>query len=694
MNCVVVAGNGGVGKTQLAALTFARARDTGADLVVWVPASRRDSIITTYAEAAAAVTGSSWEGLDVSRAAGRFLDWLATTGRRWLIVLDDVASPESMAGLWPEGSAGAVVTTTRLRDLGAGHAVTVWVDTFSPAESRAYLADRLAGSAASPPRHGALDEVVHLADDLGHLPVALAQASANIAHEAITCADYRRRFAEHARSLEELLGSEPPDEYSQTVATTWALAVDRADAMEPGGFARPTLYLASVLDPNGAPEALWSTVEFLQWAQRGSPMSSSNGLVGDGLHPRSTRLSLRNLHRLSLLTHDPNGGSAAVRTHPLVQRAIRDSLGEDAVRALLRVAADALAHVWPDPENDPHLCRTLRANAAVLVAHDISSLIHPSCHSLLFVAGQSIGDAGMTTQAVDHFTQLVRATSPALGSGHPSTLNARRNHAWWLGMTGDAGAAVEALDDLLPDMTTFLGPEHLDTLLCRRELARWRGWSGDLERAAADLTALCEELTGVVGTDHPDTLVGLLYAARWTGEAGDPATAAAILEGLVPRLTRVLGPDAPYSLWGRLYRGWWRGEAGDAATAHTELTELQTDITRTLGSSHPDTLWARLQAARWCGEAGAPARAVESLENVTRDMAAILGEEHPYTLLSRLQLGRWYGEAGTSPSAAAELQELLPILVRVLGPDDPSTMTCHRYLTRWQADTTGRAAPA
>ena len=36
-------------------------------------------------------------------------------------------------------------------------------------------------------------------------------------------------------ALDDLFGTEPPDEYAHTVATTWTLALERADEQAPGG---------------------------------------------------------------------------------------------------------------------------------------------------------------------------------------------------------------------------------------------------------------------------------------------------------------------------------------------------------------------------------------------------------------------------------------------------------------------------
>src|SRR6185312_16677985 len=91
------------GKTQLAA-AYAESlwRSGGLDLLVWIQATSRASVLTGYAVATAAATGrdqvSSCESV-----AAQFLSWLAETSHLWLVVLDDLADPADLDGLWPTG---------------------------------------------------------------------------------------------------------------------------------------------------------------------------------------------------------------------------------------------------------------------------------------------------------------------------------------------------------------------------------------------------------------------------------------------------------------------------------------------------------------------------------------------------------------------------------------------------------------
>src|SRR5450755_323515 len=86
--------------------------------------------------------------------------------------------PDDVRGLWPTGAAGRVLVTTRRRDpamVGHGRSV-VDVAVFTPAEATQFLTRKLDNS----PVPGVLNGAQGLAEDLGRLPLALAQAGAVI----------------------------------------------------------------------------------------------------------------------------------------------------------------------------------------------------------------------------------------------------------------------------------------------------------------------------------------------------------------------------------------------------------------------------------------------------------------------------------------------------------------------------------
>ncbi|MBL1069212.1 NB-ARC domain-containing protein, partial [Streptomyces sp. 7-21] len=257
----LLVGMGGVGKSQLAARYARDVYEAGrVDVLLWVTAVSPEAVTDAYAHAAAQILGA--DSTD-PQAAWRFRNWLElppgerqggpVAGARWLVVLDDVPDTSAVAGLWPpDVPHGRTVVTTRNQDasLLSGRA-RVDVGLFSREQAVAYLTEKLA-------RSGRVDEageVAGLAEDLGRLPLALAQVVPFMLNKGLDCAGYRRRLADRARTLTDVLPPQGglPDQHSRTVAAAWDLSIELADEQSPKGLARPLLHLLSLLDPNGIP---------------------------------------------------------------------------------------------------------------------------------------------------------------------------------------------------------------------------------------------------------------------------------------------------------------------------------------------------------------------------------------------------------------------------------------------------------
>ena len=357
----VLSGLGGVGKTQLAADhahgLWSRHR---LDLLAWITAGSRRDIQVAYGGMAARILGVDAEDPQQD-AVTRLLEWLATTLRRWLIVVDDLVEPNDLRGLWPPPSAtGQVLVTTRRRDaaLSGDHRHVLDVGLFTDDEALGYLVARLPDRVSTSHER---DDMTGLATDLGRLPLALAQAAAYLADRPLlTCADYRQRLADRRTSLAGLLPAERelPDEQHQTVAATWSLSIDRANQLDPVGLARPILELMSLLDAAGIPADLVTTSAVSSYlADR----------VGQSAGPGQTQDALGCLYRLSLLSLDNDQPARAVRVHALVQRVTRESLSSADLTTTARAAVEAILEIWPDERDE--LRASLRSNVSALRRH-------------------------------------------------------------------------------------------------------------------------------------------------------------------------------------------------------------------------------------------------------------------------------------------------------------------------------------
>ena len=687
--CQVLAGLGGVGKTQLAAHYARNAWRSGTvDLLIWVTAASRRAILAAYAQAGIEVANA--DAANPQQAIARFLAWLEITDKRWLVVLDDLSDPADLRGLWPPHHLqGRVVVTTRRRDAaltGEGRRL-VEVGLFTSGEAATYMTAKLAA-------HGRSDDpgqITGLADDLGYLPLALAQASAYIIDLNLACAAYRRRLVDRRRTLPDLVPDHGglPDDHRATLASTWSLSIERADQLRPSGLARPMLQLASVLDPNGIPANVLMSSPALTYAANNS-VSREVTTRTRGQHSMPTigvddaADALRSLHRLSLVDHNADSPYRAIRIHALIQRATRELLTDDQGADLTRAAADALYAVWPQVERETDLAQSLRANTDALTTNFHSALWQPRGHAVLFRAGQSLNDAGLISTALTYWQSLYVEARRHLGADHRDTFVARHNLADLRGESGDPAGAVAAFAQLLEDRSLALGASHPDTLVTRHKLAYWRGKAGHPADAARSFEQLLADQLRVLGPDHPDTLATRHNLARWRGEAGDPGGAVEATEQLLQDRQRILGPDHPDTLTTRSNLAYWRGKAGDPAGAVAAFARLLDDRLRVLGPDHPHTLNTRHNLARWRGEAGDAAGAARAFERVVQDRQRVLGADHPDNLNTRHNLARWRGEAGDQSAAVATYEHLLHDLVRVLGPDHPHTFATRHNLARWR----------
>ncbi|MGY1691981.1 FxSxx-COOH system tetratricopeptide repeat protein [Geodermatophilus sp. SYSU D01105] len=689
----VVSGMGGVGKTQLAAAYAHRLWDAHQlDLLMWLTATSRDAIVTGYAQAGADVA-SPPAGEDTEQVAARFLAWLAETDKRWLVVLDGLTDPADLKGLWPEGRTGRVLVTTRRRDVAlADRGTVVDVDLFTPDEAIAFLNGRMDPDGQHDER---LEQAGELAEDLGRLPLALAQAAAYMRDRDLTCAAYRRRLAQ--RRLELAL---PPDaaagDYAGTVATTWSLSIELADRLAPAGLARRLLTLAAQLDPHGIPTGLFTSNavrSHLAALKEKRVLRRANSSTAE-VPVDEVEDALSNLHRLSLITlvsseGGKGGGGGAVRLHALVQRAAREQAHPAEVNAAAHTAAAALIQVWPEQDYEPRhalLAQSLRDNTDALVATSPGPLWTPDEHPVLFRAGRSRSAGGLFGQAVAYWTTLLVTAEQVLGPDHPDTLANRSN----LGLAyQDAGCPAKALALLKPalaDAERLLGPGNPESLAIQSVLALACEDAGRPAEALTLLERALADAERILGPDDLECLDIRNNLAVAYQNAGRPADALALLEHTLPDRERLLGLQHPDTLDSRHNLAVAYRDVGRLAEAVALLERTLADTERLLGPEHPDTLASRHNLAIAYRDAGQRDEAVALFERTLADRERILGPEHPDTLTSRGNLASAYREAGRLDEALPLFQRTVIDSERVLGAVHPLLAAALYRLGQVQAE--------
>ncbi|MEU1556570.1 tetratricopeptide repeat protein [Streptomyces scabiei] len=688
---VVLSGAGGVGKSQLAASLARELRDqertdeTGLDVLVWARATGTDQIISAYAEAAGQLHLPGAPRDDEDGAARLFLRWLAATGRRWLVVLDDVADPAAVQEWWPDSGAGRgwVLATSRREDAqlsGQGRTL-ITLRLYTEAESRAYLQRRLTDAG-----HAHLHDPAQageIAAELGHLPLALGHAAAYLINKRRTMGDYLTLLRDANSHLGDLLPPSGDTEgYGRPVTASLLLSLDAAQESDTSGLARPLLHLVSVMDPLGHPATTWTTPAVLSYLRTARPpqrrwLRRHHPAVTD----TEVHRALETLRTYALITQDTT--TAPIRMHALTARAVRETIPSSMLPAMARTAADAILSLWPRHDHEEReLAAALRANAIHLDELTRPALWQPETHPCIYRVSGSLTDAGLYQQAIEYDERTARHSNDIHGPDHPDTLSARNNLAVSYSDAGRVQDALNLRERVLADFERILGEDHPSTLTARNNLANSYSDAGRVQ----DALNLCERVLAdrerILGKDHPDTVTARHNLAVSYSLAGRVQDALNLRERVLPDFERILGEDHPDTLTARNNLANSYGVAGRVQDALNLCERVLADRERILGKDHPDTLTARHNLAVSYSLAGRVQDALNLRERVLPDRERILGKDHPDTLTARNNLANSYSDAGRVQDALNLRERVLADFERILGEDHPDTLTARNDLAR------------
>ena len=314
-------GMGGVGKTQLA-VEYAHRFAWYYDLAWWIN-SERAELIGDQVAALGLALGSVPSGADTEAVRWAVLADLRERGG-WLLIFDNAEDPDDIVP-WLPGGGGHVLITSR--DQGWDEiAASVEVDVLARPESVAILRVRVSGLGET--------DADRLADRLGDLPLAIAQAAGFMAETGMAAAQFLDLLGTRAG---QLLGRGAPRTYPKSLAAAIELIADRLAGEDPA--AAELASLCAFLAPAPVSEDLITRAASELHGQ----------LAARATDPLAWHQTLAHLARQSLARIDHRG----LQIHKLTQAVLRDRL-TPAEAAATRARAEAiLAANDPGDPADP-----------------------------------------------------------------------------------------------------------------------------------------------------------------------------------------------------------------------------------------------------------------------------------------------------------------------------------------------------
>jgi len=389
-------GLGGVGKTQLA-VEYAYRHAAEYDLVWWVRAEEPAALAADYAALARPLDLPEKDEPDQRLVVQAVRRWLGQHDG-WLLVFDNARRPKDLRPYLPPGGAGHVLVTSRYPDWGEV-ASPLTVQVMERAESVAFLLKRT----------GQTDEAAaaELAEALGNLPLALAQAGAYVDATRTTLAAYLDLFQTRRAELWEK--ERPPLDYPATVATTWDLAFQQLQRASPAGA--DLLNLCAFLAPDDIPQDLLS----------GEAQHLPPPLAEAVADPLTFDEAVAALLHYSLLERTGD----ALSVHRMVQAVARDRLAEGDRRTWAGAAAQIVDGAFPsgdapqDVRNWPQ-CARLLPHALAAAGHAKALEVASEATGYLFnQAGLYLWGRAEFVQAKAAFERALAVGEAAFGPHHP-----------------------------------------------------------------------------------------------------------------------------------------------------------------------------------------------------------------------------------------------------------------------------------
>lgn len=394
----------------------------------------------------------------------------------WLLIFDNAEEPAALTGYLP-GSGGHVLITSRnpgWHEL----AIPVGVDVFARSESITLLRRRVPELTST--------EARRIAEALGDLPLALAQAGAYLVETATPVPDYLTLLGQRTT---ELLAQGTPTTYPVSLAASAQIIFDRLATESPAAV--QLLALAAYLAPEPIPLTVFTT----------HPAQLPDSLATAAADP----LAFTELVRLLRQSGPARIEAATLQLHRLLAAILRtqahppQELPSLAVRLLRAAVPD---DPWDNPPAWPAWRQLLPHVLAVTDPCRTIDTVKEDVAWLLNGAGLYLSTRGEANPARPLFERALELRRAQLGGDHPDTLESANNLTTDLWALGHHEQARQLAEDTLIRRHRVLGNDHPKTLQSIMNLAIYLHGLGHYEQGRQLAENALTRMRQVLGADH------------------------------------------------------------------------------------------------------------------------------------------------------------------------------------------------
>ncbi|EAL58666.1 kinesin light chain [Wolbachia endosymbiont of Drosophila ananassae] len=649
-------GLGGVGKTQ-SVLDFIQKHGEKYKGICWLNAKDEDQLISEYVKLGRALNIIYGEDkIPAAQQACYVRNWLEDSKREgWLLIYDNVSNYEVISKLRPT-KGGKIIVTSRNTEWPQG---SIGVDVFTPPESELYV-KKILGQVSESDR----PNIGILAEKLGRLPLALAQACAYIKENKMTISRYLEIYAE--RKLYLLSHKTlPKDSNHEPVFITWDITMDAI--CNESNLASRLLIACAYLGNDIPKDLLRIFPEIVENNSEEKPFEEVLGI----------------LLRYSMLVSNEQSGSVSI--HCLVQDVIRlkseesgetkenietvfqllqesfpygsDKLEDYAKKRQLLLHLEAfLSHIDDWLEKNPLEKQTIekyylmdlliwmdngyydlgnprRQKELLERALAIKEKHYESDHCEVAITLVNLGNAyyalDYPQKAKELFEQALAIKEKHYGPDHFEIATVLGNLGTAYRALGNPQKAKELLEWALPILKKHYGSDHFEVAKLLTNLGIAYGALGDPQRARELLERALAIHKKYYGLDHCEVAITLANLGATYRALGNPQRAKELLEQALTIQEKHYGPDHCEVAKILINLGITCYALGDPQKAQVSFTRALPIFKKHYGPDHPEVAKLLVNLSDAYGALGNHKKQKELFARASSIFTKHYGPDHP-----------------------------------------------------------------